>query len=181
MKYFLIKTDPIYTTAPDVRNWNSKIEKKYIDKELHYKIENRILLTIEPNNNTVFTDILMTPSFMVTDKLKNVINLYMPKTDFKEVVLLDQKNGLVQVYNMPILPKLDCLSAESELMPNHIGVKKIVLDLEKIADYTLFKIEGVLSDYFIIRLDMAESFLRREAKGIFLTDLECIKEGAINI
>ncbi|MFI3212233.1 MAG: hypothetical protein R3Y24_02730 [Eubacteriales bacterium] len=176
MRYFLIKVDPIYTSAPDVRDFNRHLDKKHLTKEEHYKIKNRFLITVEPQNKTIFTDVCVTPSFMVTGKLKSVIDLYIPKTVYKEVVLLDQKNSKVETYYLPILPQVDCLTIESELLPNNLGVKKIVLDLEKANNYSLFRIAHLINDYFIVRLDMAESILRRGAIGVHLEEVSIRRE-----
>lgn len=154
-----------------MRDFNKYIEKKCLNKEEHYKIKNRLLITIEPQNKTIFTDVCMTPSLMVTNKLKEVIDLYMPKTIYKEVILLDQRNSEAETYYLPILPQVECLSIESELLPNNLGVKKIVLNLEKVKGYSLFRIANLINDYFIVRLDMAESILRRGAVGVYLEEV----------
>ena len=174
MKYFLIKADTGYLTAPNIINWFGILEKKYINKELHHKIKDRLILTISPNENTIFTDLVTSPTFMVTDKLKEVLKLYDPTMIFKEIILLDYKNGASQLYHLPILDKLECVSEKSLLLPNRHGIEKIVLDLEKVGNHPLFMIKGGINDCYIIRLDMAESFLRRGAKGISLVDVECI-------
>ncbi|MFI3212238.1 MAG: hypothetical protein R3Y24_02755 [Eubacteriales bacterium] len=171
MRYFLMKVDPIYTSAPDVRDFNRHLDKKHLTKDEHYKIKNRLLLIVEPQTKTLFTDVCMTPSFMVTGKLKPIIDLYIPKTVYKEVVLLDQRNSKAETYYLPILPQVECLTIESELLPNNLGVKKIVLDSEKVKDYSLFRITNLINDYFIVRLDMAESFLRRGAIGVYLEEI----------
>lgn len=174
MKYFLIKTDTLYTDIPDIKNWFTVFDKRDIDNETSYKIPNRLLLQILPNKKTIFTDVLSFPYFMVTEKLKDVIKMYEPTTIFKEIILLDSKNGLSKAYYLPILNKVDCLSEKSELTLDKSSIINAVLDLEKVKDNCIFKISSVKDSFYVIRLDMAESFLRRGAKGIGLTDVECV-------
>ncbi|MFR4350210.1 MAG: hypothetical protein ACLT3H_00910 [Roseburia sp.] len=170
MKYFLIKTDPIYATAPDIRNWLGVFEKRDVHLDRHHKIKDRFLLKIEPGKNTVFTDLISMPVLMVTEKLRDVIRMYEPTTPFKEVVLLDYSRGISKLYYLPILQEPACLSEMSELTPNRYGIVKAVLDLNKVGEHSIFKIGGIFDDYYVVRLDVAESFLRREAVGISLTE-----------
>ena len=46
MKYFLIKADPIYATAPDIRNWFGVFEKRDVHVERHQKMKDRFVLKI---------------------------------------------------------------------------------------------------------------------------------------
>ena len=83
MKYFLLHTDPQYTTAPDLLDWRDKIDPRYIRKGRSYRLPQRELLLIRENPDTVFTDVLSFPFFLVTQLGKDVICLYEPKTIFK--------------------------------------------------------------------------------------------------
>ena len=80
MKYFLLHTDPQYTTAPDLLDWRDKIDPRYIRKGRSYRLPQRELLLIRENPDTVFTDVLSFPFFLVTQLGKDVICLYEPKT-----------------------------------------------------------------------------------------------------
>ncbi len=175
MKYFLIKADPIYATAPDIRNWFGVFEKRDVHVERHQKMKDRFVLKIEPGKNTVFTDLISMPVLMVTEKLRDVIRLYERTTPFKEVVLLDYSRGISKLYYLPILQEIECLSEKSERMPNCYGIVKAVLDLNKVGEHSIFKIGGVFDDYYVVRLDVAESFLRRGAVGISLTEVACVE------
>ena len=91
------------------------------------------------------------------------------------MVLLDYSRGISKLYYLPILQEIECLSEKSELMPNRYGIVKAVLDLNKVGEHSIFKIGGVFDDYYVVRLDVAESFLRREAVGISLTEVACVE------
>ena len=50
--------------------------------------------------------------------------------------------------------------------------KKIVLDKEKIQEKKIFRIKEISKNLVVVRLDVAESILRRKPKGICLERLE---------
>ena len=52
MKYFLLHTDPQYTTAPDLLDWRDKIDPRYIRKGRSYRLPQRELLLIRENPDT---------------------------------------------------------------------------------------------------------------------------------
>ena len=157
MKYFLLHTDPQYTTAPDLLDWRDKIDPRYIRKGRSYRLPQRELLLIRENPDTVFTDVLSFPFFLVTQLGKDVICLYEPKTIFKELVLLDRANQAAEVYHLPILDAVDCLA-------------------EKLGKQALFFLDGLKNTYVAARLDLVESLLKRGARGIGLTPLEIVTE-----
>ena len=55
---------------------------------------------------------------------------------------------------------------------NRTIVKKIILKKEKIKEKKIFKIKESSKTLIVIRLDVAESLLRRNFKGICLERLE---------
>lgn len=176
MKYFLLHTDPQYTTAPDLLDWRDKIDPRYIRKGRSYRLPQRELLLIRENPDTVFTDVLSFPFFLVTQLGKDMICLYEPKTIFKEMVLLDRANQAAEVYHLPILDAVDCLSDQSEWNADRSVLRRGVLRAEKLGKQALFFLDGSKNTYVAARLDLVESLLKRGARGIGLTPLEIVTE-----
>lgn len=73
---------------------------------------------------------------------------------------------------MPIFQEIECLSERAELNLNRTVVKKIILDKEKINGKKIFKIKESEKTLIVVRLDVAESLLRREFRGMCLKRLE---------
>lgn len=169
MRYFLIHTDDQFTTAPNILNWYEKINKHWIKIGDSFRLPQRELLMIESNPATVFTDILSFPFFLVTKKVRKVMEMYAPTTVYKDIVLLDSVNKLVEVYYLPILEHVSCLAKESVLSPDRSIIKSAVIDTSKVGDRSIFFIDDVRNTYVVARLDIVESFLRRGARGIGLT------------
>ena len=89
MKYFLLHTDTVYTTSPEIINWYGRIDVRNIHYEKAHLLPKRELLFMRGYADTVFTDIVDSPFLMVSELIKKVIFIYQPETIFKEIILLD--------------------------------------------------------------------------------------------
>lgn len=178
-RYFLIRTNKLFISAPVVINWFDKIDINLINVEQSYRLPNRKVLSIKSNAETVFPDVISKPFFLVSKKVHDVILMYQPKTVFKEIILLDRINGLAGQYFLPILKEYDCLSDKSEINLNRSVVAKPILKKELIPEDVIFKIGGLSNSYIVVRLDFIESVLRRGARGIELSvaELESCRNG----
>lgn len=171
MKYFLLKTDPRFEPAPEVIDWFRRVDRRDIRLGRSYKIEDRQLFFIKAHPDTVFPDVLSFPFFMVTERLRDVIQMYEPRTIFKEIVLLDQAHANMGVYYLPVLEYVDCLAPASRLTRDRSTVLEAVMDGDTAGDRSIFYLGGVGNLYTVARLDIVESFLRRAAAGIGLTEI----------
>lgn len=176
MKYFLLQTDSEFTTAPIVQNWREKFDVRYLFSGESNKLPERELFFIESNPYTFFTDIILFPFILVSQKVKAIISLYDQSITYKQIILLDSENAKMQLYFCPIVKLIDCLSIDSELNMDKSIIKHAVLNNEKLQDYSFFAIKGVKKLYYVIRLDLAESILRRGAQGIGLLPIEIQKK-----
>lgn len=174
MKYFLLRTDPLFDTAPDIQNWYQQLDKRNIMGGRSHRIPSRQLMYIRPNENVFFTDVLSFPFFLVTSLIYDVIKLYEPRMLFKEIVLLDNVNANTCIYQLPILKPIDCLHNSSKLTLDHSKVIHAVLDADKIGDSCIFQLSGVSDTHVVARLDIVESFLRRGACGIGLEEIDTV-------
>ncbi len=176
MKYFLLKTDPQFDTSPIINGWFQKMDSRNICMGKSYHIENRQLFFIESNPITVFPDVLSFPAFMVTERLRDVIRMYEPRMLFKEIILLAQKYSKVCTYHLPIMEYVDCLAAGSILTKDRSTIIEAEIDASKMCEHSIAYIASVGNLYTIARLDIVESFLRRGATGVGLTEVKGIHE-----
>lgn len=172
MSYFLLKQDPTFTDAPTIINWYGKINEKNISIGKSHLLERRILLNVMPNKNLVFPPVLTNPFFLFTREIKKSVDLYEKRLAYKEIVLLDSENMKTEHYYMPILPKVDCLSEQSTFNLDHSILLKAVIVKENIPPNAIFLLEGVGNRHIVIRLDLAESILRKSFLGIHLIPIE---------
>lgn len=121
---------------------------------------------------TFFPDLLTSPLLLTSRIFAEVINIYSPETLFRIIYLLDYESGVYATYHMPFLEEVDCLSDRT--MKSHGGTDliRIILEENKIAAKSVFRIAGYTHPYVIGRLDFVESILRRNVEGITLEELE---------
>lgn len=172
LRYYLLRLSPGYARPPVIENWFDKINKRHITPEESFRLPYRTILPIRPNEQTVFTDIVMLPFFLVSAKLKSVMELYEPGLVYKEVILMDRKNRLVSLYFLPIMEKTVCLSDRSEFSMDKSMIKKAVIDTNRTGNKSILLLGGVSSTNVLVRLDFAESALRRGLEGISLIPVE---------
>lgn len=181
MNYFLLESDPLYTDAPVLQNWSGKIERSCIMPGKAYQLPTRMILNIHPNPHVFFTDIIDFPFLLLSRNCMDSIKLYEPQIVSKQIILLDSENRKKQTYYLPILPHLNCLSANSFLSPDRTELKEGVLDVDQIDRNGIFHLSGFSHFYTVIRLDILESMLKRGAKGIKVTPMKSVSSEGRNV
>ena len=174
MRYFLMEQDEDCIDAPSIINWYDKLDVRKIERGLSGQLPQRVLLDIRENASTVFTDIISTPFLLYSKKVKDSVHIYEPKMPDKQIVLLDSTNHLTELYFMPILERFDCLSDKSELSRDGSVVLRAILDEAQLPDRSIFKLGGTSGVYTIVRLDLAESMLRRGVRGVSLKEVDVL-------
>ena len=91
---------------------------------------------------------------------------------FKRLALIDRERQIQKIYDIPIFEEVEALHEDTEFNWNKTVVKNIVLDKEKIKGKKIFKIKESDKTLAVVRLDVAESLLRREFEGMKLERLQ---------
>ena len=60
---------------------------------------------LEENSDTLFSDVIEKPFFLVSKMFWDVSKMYEVPTRGKEMVLLDGVNGFAEIYCMPVYPR----------------------------------------------------------------------------
>lgn len=179
MKFYILGTDAAYSNYPKLKNWFGKIDSRYFNIQNAHRIANRQLFMIHESENTFFTSIIDTPFPLITEEVKNVFDLYEPNIIYKQIVLLDSKYEKAEVYYLPILEEVECLNEKSEYNLDKSIIKKGIIDYEKTEGKAIFRLKGFDHYYMVGRLDLVESILKRNVKGIGLTELEVCEGGVL--
>lgn len=124
-------------------------------------------------NTEELCDILKEPTYMVSDEVKRLFELYEPEIEWKAVQLfpLDEECKVLPLYWVPFFPLLDCLHTTAKKYTNGT-VESLVLDAKVCSDKTIFRVDGLLEYKVMISLPVAESLLRRRLYGIGLCKIE---------
>lgn len=172
MDYFLLKQDERYANTPRLRDIFYKANVRNINRENSHKIDDVVIFQVDAEDGCEYTDILDKQIFLVSEKLIKVISKYDSEMIIKTLPLIDAKRDRQENYYLPILEDVEALNEKTELGFNKTVYKKIVLDKEKIKDKKIFRIKESSKNLVVVRLDVAESILRRKPKGICLERLE---------
>lgn len=172
MDYFLLKQDEESKNVPVLMDVFNKVDVRNINLLNAHKIDEILIFNVKCTDETEFLDILDRNLFLISEKMKKIIGKYDLGILFKTIPLIDLSNKRQENYYMPILEEIECLSKTAELNLNKTVVKKIILDKEKIKEKKIFKIKESSKTLVVVRLDVAESLLRREFKGMCLKKLE---------
>jgi len=166
VNYFVLSQDS-RVVAPRIKY---EYMKKY-SKAIHFTYQ---IAKVMPEMNvfqvlsdelTDFTDVLSEQLFLVSADMGKLFQLFDPELKLKTAVMFNRKIGH-HTYKMPLFREVDCLSEETEFYPDNRTIKTLVLKYEKIKKRKIFKVRD--RDIVIIRMDVAESILRRCFTGIHL-------------
>jgi hypothetical protein len=171
MRYFVLTQDERVTDSPYPNDFHQKIDVRNATANKAGNLPERTLVTIRPDRHTVFPDMLCSPVMLVTRETKEVINAFDPYLAYRQIVYLDQENELMQLYFMPALDEIDCLSDSAEYTNACRGAfSKVALQKAPIRDKSLFQVKNGTRKLVIVRLDLAESLLARNCSGFALTE-----------
>ena len=140
---------------------DSKI-KKHLD--LNPYSSDSILISVESNKNNEYPSYIETPVMLIGEKFKKIMSKYQPGIAFKMALLLEREREHQEVYYAMTVPRVDCLIDNVPRDP-HGFVKELILDEAKIGNHRIFRVKGY-KEQLVVRLDVAESLLRRGASGI---------------
>lgn len=170
MKYYQIKQGGEVRYAPKFI-WLEKKPFSYnISKEEFDTLEDTYVAYYDYEHNIELPDILEQPSFMVSEVVRHVLQMYMPSDEdicFKGIQLYPtiREKKISAYYWLPSIPEYICLSGDSELLPDGT-VKKLVLDSRNIPDIDVFKVANILENRIIVSMAVVESIVRRSPYGV---------------
>jgi hypothetical protein len=161
-----MRQDRRYGNTPHFKGVFSQINIRDLCLERCNFIAAETTLTVEPNKDMQYLDLLDMQVFMVSAKLRKLLSLYEPEMIFKRISIVDYSNGHNEIYYLPILEDVNCIASQSEFNRDKSVLLKIVLNEAAIGDQPIFRLGGVATPYVVARLDLVESILRRDFEGI---------------
>lgn len=177
MEYFRIKQDERYLRAPVITNISNIIKRrKDVSIKNASQIENVNVAFSNVQYQVDFIDILDKQLFLISNDIKKVFSMYDPSMIFKEVCIINNDTDEYGRYSLPLFKEIDCMSVSHSVVgPDKSYIKKLVLN-QSSEKAGIFKVAGLMTDIVVIRLDVAESLLRRDIRRFTLEELE-MEEG----
>lgn len=176
MRFFLMKPDKRFQNVPEIANWYQNKEVRLLMGEEYTRLPKRILFGVKGDENTIYIDVLFHPFFLISERVQKIISLYEPNLSYKEIIYLNQKMRRAETYYLPILPQIGCLTENSQFNLNHSKVTRASICEKEIGDTSIFQLNEIKDQQVIIRLDLAESLMRRMVRGFLLEETEYEEE-----
>lgn len=176
-KYYLISQQPGLHPLPRTIDWNKGVDKTFLTENLSYK-QPTISSVLVENSDTIeiiYPDMLFIDFIPVfSEKAIEVLKIYEPAMVLKTVNFVERSGDDVRSYHIPILKEVDCLSKKTTYKYGR-QIDRGVLIKENIPDLSIFKIAGEIDKHkTVVRVDLAESLLKRRLKGVTLKEMEVI-------
>lgn len=176
-KYYLISQQPGLHPLPRTIDWNKGVDKTFLTENLSYKQPTISSVLVESSNTIeiIYPDILFIDFIPVfSEKAIEVLKIYESAMTIKHVNLIEGAGEDIKPYHIPILKEVDCLS-EKTIFKCGRQIDKGVLTKKNIPDFSIFKIAGEIDKHkTVVRVDLAESLLKRRLKGVTLKEMEVI-------
>lgn len=173
MDYFILEVHPNYT-PPNIQKWNGKLDTKTLKEKQYDLLSEHLMFLVSKDMQMIFTDLITFPCFMVSKEGMEVIRLYEPFLVFAKVILFDEEKKKSKVYYIPFLEEVDCLTENSRFNLDRSVIHYAQVDGTKIKERTIVQIGNVNRTHILIRLDLAESLLRRNFIGMGLVETDTI-------
>ncbi len=153
MDYFIMQTDSRLRRLPQLR-----IPKELLNMGDTEQIKSKEAVpVIYVKGNTglsiEYPDYIERPIPLIAEKLHKILKKYQQDTAFYQVVLIEKDTGKQKVYYMMLPPIIACT------------------DKPKTVYNRIFRVQE-LKNQIVVRLDVAESILRRDANGIWFEPLK---------
>lgn len=164
MEYFLFttgkETKQLYSSEID-----SLVPQRLLTKEKAEKLPHTSIVFIPPVGDEKYPDLITRQACLISDGIKELFRKYDKTIVFRAVQLIDKDTGKQLLYWIMGLDEVVCLSDRAQFYPNKT-IKKLVLNEDKIQNKAIFMLGGILEKYIVVRLDVAESLLRRPFYGV---------------
>ena len=164
MDYFIMRQDERLTNVvkmilPDFLGGG------HLTSEQEQELPSTMVIFAKENQNNAYPDYIESPVMLISEKLKRMFSKYQEDIIFKTAVLVEKEINRQEVYYLISVPKIACVS-ETSVFDRQDHVQELVLDTKKVGNARIF----CAADYenkMIVRLDVAESILRRDSEGIW--------------
>lgn len=167
MDYFIMKTDERLCKLPQMQI-PKELSPVGMTKEKIKKIKTDSIVYVKESYglNIDYADYLEKPVPFIANKFQKILQKYQQDILFHQVMLIEKETGQQKPYYLMLPPEITCADKEESQYDSMGNVQNFVLDMKKVGNRKIF----LAQDYgrqLLVRLDVAESILRREADGIW--------------
>lgn len=172
MEYFLLTQDWRYTDIPQLEPLSRQLPALKPEFVQPGDLQQPLGLYMQSHEDSEYLDYLEEALPLLSSRMMKLWQMYEPHMSFHPVVLMNPERLLQMTYHLAFPAAVDVLHEDSEWNPDRTLLQHIVLDSSKLPRRKIFKIGESAKPQIIVRLDVAESILRRDMTGIKLQKLE---------
>lgn len=159
MDYFIMKTDVRLRRLPQIQFPQEIFEVENSKTSIVYVKEHNGL-------NIDYADYLEKPGPLIAEKFHHILQKYQRDVVFRRMMLVEKDTGQQTPYYLMLPPEVMCADSNETKCDARGNVQDFVLNTEKVGKRTIFFAKD-FNRQLVVRLDVAESILRREANGIW--------------
>ncbi|MCM3170793.1 DUF1629 domain-containing protein [Paenibacillus sp. MER 99-2] len=126
---------------------------------------------IERKPHDEMTDWITRPAYYMSDRMKRLMENVDETIPFKSVTFINEENGEPFSYWVFKLSNASTFSKKSVFHPDG-SLKQLVLDAQAVQDQRIWMLGDVRETRVLVRLDLAESILRRGFTGFVFRKVE---------
>lgn len=159
-----MRTDPDLGYVAKMVKWQEAIDDSpKINQLAAIPIQARSIY-VEHRRDNEYPDYFERPIMLVSKGIKQVFSMYQEGIEFRLRVLNETESGKQVVYYSVNVPVIDC-AKDGKKDNVYASLSDIVLDTRIIGFQRVFTVSGFPKN-LIVRLDVAESILRRSPYGV---------------
>ena len=132
-------------------------------------------LYVKKKGRIEYPDFIENPVMLLSEKLKGIMSKYQKDAVFEAVMLIEKETRRQETYYMISAPRIECASDETTY-DSRGNIKELILDQEKVGHFRIFFACGN-ERQILVRLDVAESILRRDPYGVWFERIKVRSKG----
>lgn len=170
MDYFIMKTDSRINRVPQLEIPKGILHIGDVEDKIN---ENISVIYVKGSQElkTEYLDYIESPIPLIAEKLYKILRKYQENAVFHQITLIEKDKGTQKIYYMMLPPVFECANINRTIYDNAGNVQDFVLDVGRIGKNRIFRVKE-LKKQIVVRLDVAESILRRETNGIWFEPIK---------
>ena len=163
-KYFRIKEDEEIRNRPILFDFKSPILKaESVENEENIVYAKSIGQSLDYSDKRLL---------LVSDEFKEILKMYHPDYTYKIVIIQVEGKESQEVYWSIEMPdECKCLAPSTTFNKGGM-LDKIIINEQEAHGLAMFRIPNKFRNYYVVRLDLVESLLRRGLVGFVLEELD---------
>ena len=162
MDYFIMHQDERVKNVAELEPGSQRLSA--LNRQQIDEISMTKILYVKESGYNEYPDYIEAGGRLVSEKLKRIMSKYQRDVIFKTAMLIEKNINRQEIYYLISPPQIECAAAET-VYDRQGNVERFVLDEHKVGHTRIFCAVNY-GNHIFVRLDVAESILRRDSYGV---------------